>query len=190
MSISCTPTSPPLSSRIVAAMSSAARLARLRSARRSSRLTELSSIRRSPRLLVGDEDEQMVPGAAADALEAVHAPHVPQLRGILALLPARAQQAANPGAPLCGDQPGRRAGAARGSDRALVAAPRASGRRLRFRLGRPFHRREEPAGDLHLPAVVAGGGLADVVAVADRAAWSRARQGRSRPGLNGAVRGA
>ena len=66
---------------------------------------------------------------------------------------------------------------ATGDWRLLVALP---ARRLRLRLVQPRRRRAQPAGDLHLSALVAGRRLQDGLAVGDRTARRRARRGRGR----------
>src|SRR5687767_10289858 len=98
-----------------------------------------------------------------------HGTHDHPLCRFLALLSPRARQAGDAAAALCRDRaddrvPWHRAGIWR-----LVVAARAA-RRLWLRLGRAFRRGEEPAGDLHLSAVVARLRLPHVLPVADRAA--------------------
>jgi len=100
-------------------------------------------------------------------------------RRMLALLPQRAQQAADPGVALCGHVFGGAARAGSAADGQLVAAGRDAAGGVFLRLDQPLADRAQPACDLHLSALVAGGGFQDVGSVDHGAtgAGAQARRG-------------
>src|SRR2546428_10820945 len=92
---------------------------------------------------------------------------IEDIRGVLALLRLPAQPSDHEGPALRGHDDGPRRPGHRGG--AALSAVGAGGARagLRSGLDRPLLLREEPAGDLHVPLLVAARGLPDVSADAD-----------------------
>src|SRR5690349_19407741 len=78
---------------------------------------------------------------------------LPQLRGVLSVLPVRAREPDLPAAALRRHDARLRLPAPRVLDAELLVAARRPGMRLCVRLGRPLLLRKEPSRHLHLPVL-------------------------------------
>src|SRR5260221_1962827 len=115
-----------------------------------------------PSTLEANRRERSI-GCEVRGPEAGHAREDRVLRGVLALLRGPAPAPGEPGPALRGNDPGAGLGGARRL-RVAALAPGHALRGLHLRLDRPLPLRAEPAGHIHLPALVAARRLPDVSA--------------------------